>query len=346
VKTGNKSNRDEAVRALNYLTGLKTMELKPEDLMISRLPVLPPRMRPVMRMGKMDIINDANYLYHDLLEAKKNYGESKETFGDAGEDYLVMYNAAKAVTGLGDPVNPKHHEQGIKGILSHAIGVGASPKHGRFQRKVIGQSVDNVGRGTITPDPELDIDQISIPESMAWTQFKPFVIRRLVRNGFSARDAVTAVKERKPAALRELQAEMKERPVYWNRAPSLHRYNYVGAWARISKGNNIGLPQAVEPGAGADHDGDNVNVHLPVGTDAVRDVVDKMMPSKNLWHPASYDIHLKPDKDYLAGLYLATTLKAHMEPRRFATKADAYKAYMRGELGVADPVIISELEDH
>jgi len=345
VKTGNKSNRDEAVRALNYLTGLKTMELKPEDLMISKLPVLPPRMRPVMRMGKMDIINDANYLYHDLLEARKNFGESKETFGDAGEDYLTMYRAAKAVTGLGDPVNPKHHEQGIKGILAHAIGVGASPKHGRFQRKVIGQSVDNVGRATITPDPELDIDQISIPEDMAWTQFKPFVIRRLVRNGFSARDAVTAVKERKPAAFRELQAEMKERPVYWNRAPSLHRYNYVGAWARISKGNNIGLPQAVEPGATADHDGDNVNVHLPVGTDAVKDVIDKMMPSKNLWHPASYDVHLKPDKDYLAGLYLATTLKAHMEPRRFATRADAYKAYMRGELGVADPVIITELED-
>lgn len=345
VKTGNKSNRDEAVRALNYLTGLKNMEIKPEQLMISRIPVLPAKMRPVMRMGKMDIINDANYLYHDLMESRKNFDDAKEAFGEGGEDYLTMYQAAKAVTGLGDPVNPKHTDQGIKGILAHAIGVGASPKYGRFQRKVIGQAVDNVGRGTITPDPELDIDQISIPEPMAWTQFKPFIIRRLIRNGYQARDAVKAVREQSPAAKREMLEEMKVRPVYWNRAPALHRFNYVGAWARLSKGSNIGLPQATEPGANADHDGDNVNVHLPVGTDAVRDVIDKMMPSKNLWHPGTFDVHLKPDKDYLAGLYLATTLKAHKEPRRFSTKADAYRAYMRGELGVADPVIITELED-
>jgi DNA-directed RNA polymerase beta subunit len=347
VKTGNKSNRDAAVRTLNYLTGLRNMGVKPADLMISKLPVLPPKMRPVMRMGKMDIINDANYLYHDLMESRQNLVKSKEDFGadGGGEEYLTMYRAAKAVTGLGDPVNPKHVEQGIKGILAHAIGVGASPKAGRFQRKVIGQSVDNVGRGTITPDPELDMDQVAIPEDMAWELFKPFVIRRLVRNGYQARDAVKALKEKQPAAMREMMAEMKERPVYWNRAPALHRFNYVGAWARLSKGKNIAIPQAVQTGSNSDFDGDQVNVHIPVGSDAQRDVIDKMMPSKNLWHPGSYDIHLKPEKDYLAGLFLATTLKEHREPRRFSTKADAYRAYMRGELGVADPVIITELED-
>lgn len=340
VKTGSKSSRDVHVRALNYLSGLKSAGVDPGDLMISKIPVIPPKFRPVIRAGKMDIIHDANYLYHDLMESGKNYTEAQKTFGDAGEEYGAMYAAAKAVAGLGAPINPKHVEQGVKGLLQNAIGVGDSPKFARFQRKVLGQAVDTVGRGVATPDPELDMDQVSIPKDMAWTVYRPYVIRRLVRSGWSAREAVMAVREQKPAALRELQNEMKTRPVYWDRAPALQRYNYVGAWPVLSRGNNIGVPQVVEPGANLDFDGDKINLHVPSHHDAVRDVIEKMMPSKNLWHPADFDVHLKPDKDYLAGLYLATSIKKNKTPRTFASKEDAYQAYLRGDLGVADPVVI------
>lgn len=340
VKTGSKSSRDVHVRALNYLSGLKSAGVAPADLMISKIPVIPPKFRPVIRAGKMDIIHDANYLYHDLMESGKNYTEAQKTFGDAGEEYGAMYAAAKAVAGLGAPINPKHVEQGVKGLLQNAIGVGDSPKFARFQRKVLGQAVDTVGRGVATPDPELDMDQVSIPKDMAWTVYRPYVIRRLVRSGWSAREAVMAVREQKPAAFRELQNEMKARPVYWDRAPALQRYNYVGAWPVLSRGNNIGVPQVVEPGANLDFDGDKINLHVPSHHDAVRDVIEKMMPSKNLWHPKDFDVHLKPDKDYLAGLYLATSIKKNKTPRTFASKEDAYQAYLRGDLGVADPVVI------
>jgi hypothetical protein len=340
VKTGSRSSRDVHVRALNYLSGLKSAEVNPADLMISKIPVIPPKFRPVIRAGKMDIIHDANYLYHDLMESGKNYTEAQKAFGDAGEEYGAMYAAAKAVAGLGAPINPKHVEQGVKGLLQNAIGVGDSPKFARFQRKVLGQAVDSVGRGVATPDPELDMDQVSIPKEMAWTLYRPYVIRRLVRSGWSAREAVMAVREQKPAAFRELQAEMKARPVYWDRAPALQRYNYVGAWPVLSRGNNIGVPQVVEPGANLDFDGDKINLHVPSHHSAVQDVIEKMMPSKNLWHPADFDVHLKPDKDYLAGLYLATNVKKDKPTRTFASKEDAYKAYLRGDLGVADPVII------
>ncbi len=340
VKTGSKSSRDVHVRALNYLSGLKSAGVEPGDLMISKIPVIPPKFRPVIRAGKMDIIHDANYLYHDLMESGKNYTEAQKTFGDAGEEYGAMYAAAKAVVGLGTPINPKHVEQGVKGLLQNAIGIGDSPKFARFQRKVLGQAVDTVGRGVATPDPELDMDQVSIPKDMAWIIYRPYVIRRLVRSGWSAREAVMAVREQKPAAFRELQNEMKTRPVYWDRAPALQRYNYVGAWPVLSRGNNIGVPQVVEPGANLDFDGDKINLHVPSHHDAVRDVIEKMMPSKNLWHPADFDVHLKPDKDYLAGLYLATSVKKDKPPRTFASKEDAYQAYLRGDLGVADPVVI------
>jgi DNA-directed RNA polymerase beta subunit len=257
VRGGSGSARDAAIKKMGFLAGLKKQGLKPEDLLISKLPILPPKYRPVTRARGLDVIHDANYLYHDLMEASKNYTESKSTFGEAGSQYLTMYKAAKAVAGMHDPVNEKYAEQGVRGMLRSAIGVKDSPKYSRFQRKVLGNSVDTVGRSVITIDPELNMDQIGMPEEMAWTQFRPFVIRSLVRSGMPAAQAVKAVRDRSSTAEKHLLTEMEHRPVVYNRAPSLHRYNYVGGMAKINKGtDNISIPQSSTKGLGADFDGD------------------------------------------------------------------------------------------
>ncbi len=341
IRSGSGSARDAAVRALGYFTGIKNQGLKPEDLMISKMPVLPPKFRPIMRTPSIDITHDANHLYKDLFEASKNVSESQKEFGEAGDQSFTLYKAARAVAGLDDPVSPKNVEQGVKGMLRFAIGVKDSPKYSRFQRKVLGNSVDTVGRSVITIDPDLDMDTIGIPEDMAWTQFRPFVISRLVRSGMPASEAVKAVKDRTKAAEMQLNEEMKHRPIVYNRAPSLHRFNYVGAMARINKGrSDISIPQVVTKGLGADFDGDAINVHVPVSREAADEVREKLFPSKNLLHPASYDVHLEPSQEFLAGLYLASQ-KDHKKPTRtFATKADAMAAYTRGEIGARDPVQI------
>lgn len=340
VRTASKSKRDDAVRKLGFLSGIKEQGLKPSDLMLSKFPVLPPKYRPVVRGRGMDVIHDANYLYHDLMEASKNYTEHKNTFNEAADPYITMYHAAKAVSGLSDPVNPAHVEQGVKGMLRFAIGVKDSPKFSRYHRKVLGNSVDTVGRGVVTIDPDINIDQLGVPEDMAWTLFRPWVIRRMIREGTPATEALKSVRDRHPAAERHLLEEMKERPVVYNRAPSLHRYNYLGAFAKLNKGrSDISTGQPVTKGLGLDYDGDNMNVHVPVSDEAVKEVIEKMMPSKNLYHTNSFDVHLEPTQDYLAGLYLAS--QANEKPvRHFNSMAEAKEAFKRGEISARDRIDI------
>jgi DNA-directed RNA polymerase subunit beta' len=290
------------------------------------------------------MVHDANYLYHDVLEASKNWSEHQKEFGNAGDAYLNLYNSAKAVAGVADPVDPKHAEQGIRGMLRFAIGVKDSPKFSRFQRKVLGNTVDTIGRSVITVDPAMDMDSIGIPEEMAWKQFRPFVIARLVRSGMHAADAVKAVKNKSKQAEHALETEMSERPVVYNRAPELHRYNYVGGIAHINRGqSDISISQAVTKGLGADFDGDAIGVHVPVSKEAVNEVKAKLFPSKNLLAANSFDVHLAPSNEFLGGLYTASQ-KDHKKPTRvFATASDAMAAYTRGEIGVSDPVqIISD----
>ncbi len=340
IREGSGGSRDAAVKQYAYLKGIQKQGIKPQDLMISKMPVLPPKFRPVTRGQKMDVIHDANYLYHDLMHAGANWAETKKELGDAGDQYLTMYHAAKAVAGLHDPVNPKSAERGVRGMLRYAIGVKDSPKYSRFQRKVLGNSADTIGRGVITADPDLDMDQIGMPEDMAWTQFRPFVIRSLVRSGMPATEAVKAVRDRSPVAEKHLIAEMKTRPVVYNRAPSLHRYNYVGGFAQLNKGaSNISLPQMVTKGLGADYDGDAIGIHVPVSDSAAKEVIDKLFPSKNLLHPNSFETHLEPTQEFLAGLYLASQ-RGKSSPKVFNTKAEALAAYKHGDIGVQDRVTI------
>jgi DNA-directed RNA polymerase beta' subunit len=341
IRSGTKTKRDEAVKRLNYLVGLKNIGITADELMISKIPVIPPKYRPIVQARGMDMVHDLNYLYHDLLEARENYVGAEKEFGDAGEEYMAMNNAVKAITGVREPINPRTAEQNVKGILKYAIGIGTTPKAAFYQRKVIGSAVDTVGRGVITADANLDMDEVGIPQDMAWTVFRPFVVRRLVREGMPGSEAVKEIKERTPRAKLALEAEMEQRPVVYNRAPSLHRYAYVAAWGKLRDDDAIGMPYHTLKGIGGDFDGDAINIHVPVSEEAVTDAKEKLLPSKSLLHTSTFETHLEPVQDYLAGLYLASVPKD--EPvKSFASLEEAKKAFARGEISIRTPIRILE----
>jgi DNA-directed RNA polymerase beta subunit len=339
IRGSSRTKRDDAVRRLGYLTGLKKQGVEPKDLMITKIPVLPPKYRPVLRTERMDQVHDANYLYKDLMVAGENYKQASSMLGDHS-DYKLLYDAAKAVTGLGDPVGQDSRDAEVKGLLRYAIGVKDSPKYSRFQRKVLGNSVDTVGRSVITIDPELDMDQVGVPAEMAWDTFRPFVIRSLVRNGKPASEAVKAVRDRTGEALNALRQEMKVRPVVYNRAPALHRFNYVSGFAKINPHAGISISQSVTKGLNADFDGDAISLHVPTSDEAVAEAKEKLLPSKNLIHPGTFDVHLLPSQEYLAGLYLASQPDHKRPVQTFNSRADALAAYKQGKLSVRDPVRI------
>lgn len=211
------------------------------------------------------------------------------------------------------------------------------------QRKLLGSTVDLVGRATISPNPNLDMDQVGIPIEKAWTLYQPFIVRRLVRRGLGKLQAMEAVKDRTPAALKEMQEEMKERPVIINRAPVLHRYGLMAAWPQLTSHNVLEIPPLVVGGFGADFDGDAMQFHVPASEAAVKDAIDKMLPSKNLFAVKDFDVHYLPTMEYVGGLWAASTHHDKKAPTRtFRTKKDALAAYRRGDIGVGTPVEILE----
>jgi DNA-directed RNA polymerase beta subunit len=130
-----KSDRDAAVRKLGYLQGLQKTGQKPSDWLLDRVPVLPPKFRPISKMEESGtpLVSDANFLYKEVFEANKNWKEMSQEVSDVGDEQLAAYQAFKAVTGLADPIHPKLQEKRVKGFLKSIFG--DSPKFGCFDDK-------------------------------------------------------------------------------------------------------------------------------------------------------------------------------------------------------------------
>lgn len=259
ITDGPKSKRDNSIKALGYLKTLKEHNLRPEDWVMTKWPVIPPALRPITNFKKMQLIADPNYLYRDMLQANRDLGELKDTLGreHIGDERLQVYNAMKAVAGLGDPIQAKTQEKNTKGLLMSVFGT--SPKTGAFQRRVMGSPVDVVGRSVITPNPDLNMDQVGLPEKSAWTIYRPFIIRNLIRRGMPAVEAAKAVASQSKIAREALMDETTKRPMLINRAPTLHRYGFMAAWPVLHKGDTLQLPPVITAGLGADFDGNCIS---------------------------------------------------------------------------------------
>jgi hypothetical protein len=343
IKSGRKTIRDAAVRKLGFLKSAEATGVHPKDWMMSKVAVLPPLFRPVTTMGskKLPLVDDANYLYKELLDANHVLRETSGAFDSYGDERLGLYDAVKAVSGLGDPQQPKNVERNVKGFLSKIFG--SSPKYGTVQRKLLSSTVDLVGRAVITPNPDLDMDQVALPEEKAWDIYKPFVVRGLVRRGMPRMQALDAVEGKNKAAFEELHTQMNSRPIVINRAPVLHRYGLMAFYPRLTKNKVMEVNPVITKGFGADFDGDAMQYHVPSTDDAAKEAIHKMLPSKNLFSAASFKAHYVPNKDYQTGLYVASSRTNHKsKPHVYRTKRDAMAAYKRGEIGVDTQVHIVE----
>jgi len=343
IKSGRKTLRDAAVRRLGYLKNAEQTGVHPKDWMLTKMPVLPPLFRPVSTMGpkKLPLVADANYLYKELLDANNTLKEASGAFSEFGDERLALYDSMRAVSGLGDPLQPKNQERRVQGFLSHIFG--SSPKYGTVQRKLLSTTTDLVGRAVITPNPDLDMDEVALPEDKAWDVYKPFVVRGLVRRGLPRMQALQAVEDRNKAAYAELHTQMSSRPIVINRAPVLHRYGMMAFYPRLTKNKVMEVNPVITKGFGADFDGDAMQYHVPSTEDAAQEAVEKMLPSKNLFSTSSFKAHYLPQKDYQAGLYLASSrVDKKSKPRVFRSRQDAFNAYRRGDIDVDTPVHIVE----
>lgn len=343
MNSGKKTARDNAIRKLGYLKSAQALGIHPKDWFMSRVPVLPPKFRPISAMSDsgLPLVSDPNYLYKELIDANKNLREMSTQVDDVGDERLAVYDTFKAVTGLGDPTHPKLVEKNVRGLLRHIFG--SSPKLGTVQRRLISSTVDLVGRATITPDPNLDMDQVGLPEEKAWDLYKHFIVRHLHRRGMPLVEAARHVKDQTALAREAMSAEMLERPVLLNRAPVLHRFGIMAFFPKLTKGSTLRVSPLITKGFGADFDGDAMQFHVPVDERARKEAIDRMLPSRNLLSPSDMKSPMHaPTQEYVGGLYAATTGNSKRRPRVFRSPQDVWNAWQRGDIDVRDPVTIME----
>lgn len=258
------SKRDQARKKIRALQPMADAGVKPIDFLLTRIPILPPRYRPVSKMANdVNIAADVNFLYKRMIDAAEDLKEAKSVLPEEAQmdARTSLYQALEAVTGLGETDDPKLQAKNVSGVLKWAFGKG-SPKLSAAHRKLFGVAVDLGGRGVVVPDNSLTIDEVGLPEETAWKMFEPFVLRKLRQRGYRMLDALRYTTDRTPEARKLLEEAMAERPILVNRAPTLWRYGIMGFFPKLrgkpGERNTIFTNPNIAKPFGLDHDGDSI----------------------------------------------------------------------------------------
>ena len=257
-KYGPKSKKQQALNRIMALDGLKNNRMKPEEFMITKVPVIPPKFRPYSVMGKDTFLpGDANELYQDVINMAHTQGEILQELGpdEADKNVPNVYKSLKALYGYGEPASRKLKQRGVSGFLQKLIG--GTSKFSQWNRNVISKPVDFSARGVIDANPEISMDELGIPYEMGFEIYSPYIQRELVKRGLSPKEALQNIKDQTKMAKDALQAVVDGgRWITASRAPSWFKFNVLGFKPVFHEGKNILLPPVVSSGLGADFDGD------------------------------------------------------------------------------------------
>jgi len=296
--------KDHLARRRRFLESLKHLSLSPADAYtIKNVSVIPPKFRAIYPLpdGALNV-SDANHGYREILmvsNALKNLKNIKVDDAILGGLRRDLNNSVGGLVGTQEPITRSSYFKGFMATIK-----GASNKHGLFQGRVMSRPQDLSARSTIIPDPKFGIDEVGIPEKMALTLYKPFVVRRLVGLGYPPLEAREMTETGAEMAMKALHVEIKDRPLVLNRAPSLHKFSMLGLKPTLVSGEAIKINPLIVSGLNADFDGDTMGVHVPVTEAARKEVIEKMMPSRNLFSPASGRVVNQPTMETVLGLYL------------------------------------------
>jgi DNA-directed RNA polymerase subunit beta' len=340
LKAGARSKVHKRLRVFKMLDENK---LDPTIYMMRSVPVLPPIFRPPVVNEDGSLSNtDLNYLYKDLGTVNGTMAESKKAgipSSFLNEDRVAVYDALAALNGNGPSLTREY--RGVLDIISGQTKTKdgkrkGTSKNGYFQKTLIKRRQAYSGRSIITPEPHQGIDELGVPEKIAWGLYSPYVQRELVRMNWNPLDAREAISKKSAPAKQTLERVMKDRPILLKRDPSLHKFNVMAFKGRIVKGNALEIHPLVTSGYNADFDGDAMSVYLPVTTRAVREAT-QMFPSNNLFNPTDGSVMYTPGHEALLGIYLASK-PGEKTDKKFKNMHEARRAKMRGEINLTDQI--------
>jgi len=304
-----KQKRRKATKRLKVVESFRTSNNRPEWMILTVLPVIPPDLRPMVQLdGGRFATSDLNDLYRRVI----NRNNRLKRLLELGAPDVIVRNEKRmlqeAVDSLIDnsqrgKARSRRGRRELKSLSDMLKG-----KKGRFRRNLLGKRVDYSGRSVIVVGPKLKMHQCGLPKTMALELFRPFVISRLVSHNYAAnvRGAKRFIERNRPEVWEVLEEVIKERPVLLNRAPTLHRLGIQAFEPVLVEGSAIHLHPLVTTAFNADFDGDQMAVHVPLSEKAVREAREFMLSSRNLLKPADGEPIIGPSKDMVLGVYYLT----------------------------------------
>jgi DNA-directed RNA polymerase subunit beta' len=306
---------------------------------MKNLPVLPPLMRPMTQLDDGNLnVGDLNNLYRDVALLNGQLNNYPEGLPEDGKNPLRtdLYDALQALSGIGG--NPQKKSKGVLQLLSPA----SSPKHGYFQTKVSQRRQDLTMRSIIVPEPNMGLDEIGIPRKAAMELYKPFIVREMGRQGYPPLQAQEMIDKKDPLADKALESAIKERPVIFKRDPALHMFNVLAFKPRLTDGVALRIHPLVTGAYNADFDGDTMSVFVPVSPEAVQEAYS-MLPSRNLFNPATGYTMYQPTLDSSLGLYLSSLWGGGPSKGSFANHAEVKAALKDGKVLPTDTVKLGKV---
>jgi len=304
--------RKKASKRLQVVEAFRRSGNKPEWMVLTVLPVLPPDLRPTVQLdGGRFAISDINDLYRRVINRNNRLHHLMEI----GAPEIIVRNEKRmlqeAVDSLvdngkrGQPVSISGNHK-LKSLSDMLRG-----KQGRFRQNLLGKRVDYSGRSVIVIGPELKLHQCGLPRRIALELFKPFVMRRLIEQGLAhnIKSARRQVEKAKPEVYDILEELIKERPVLLNRAPTLHRLSIQAFEPVLIDGSAIQIHPLVCSAFNADFDGDQMAVHVPLSRAAVKGARELMLSIHNMLLPSCGEPIVTPTLDMVLGCYYLTTIR-------------------------------------
>ncbi|MDY6833259.1 MAG: DNA-directed RNA polymerase subunit beta' [Chloroflexota bacterium] len=330
--------RKKAMKRLEIVEAFIHSGNKPDWMILSVLPVLPPDVRPMVQLdGGRFATADLNDLYRRVINRNNRLKRLLEL--DAPE--IIIHNEKRmlqeAVDSLIDNVK-RGRVLGSAGSRSlKSLSDMLRGKQGRFRQNLLGKRVDYSGRSVIVVGPELKFHQCGLPKRMALELFKPFVMSKLVQQGIAAniKSAKRMVDRARTEVWDILDEVVKERPVLINRAPTLHRLGIQAFEPVLIDGSAIQIHPLVCAAFNADFDGDQMAVHVPLSRLAVKEARTTMLSSHNMLLPSNGDPVVTPSLDIVLGCYYLTSMKTFEGDRRLIF-GGFEEAKLAHELGVID----------
>ena len=338
-QTGSETKLKKMSKRLKLLESFRDSNNKPEWMVMTILPVLPPDLRPLVPLeGGRFATSDLNDLYRRVINRNNRLKRllelnapdiivrnEKRMLQESVDALLDNGRRGRAITGS--------NKRPLKSLADMIKG-----KQGRFRQNLLGKRVDYSGRSVIVVGPTLRLHQCGLPKKMALELFKPFTYAKLLSHGIATtiKAAKKMVEREEPQVWDMLAMVIREHPVMLNRAPTLHRLGLQAFEPVLIEGKAIQLHPLVCTAFNADFDGDQMAVHVPLTLEAQLECRALMMSTNNILSPANGDPIIVPSQDVVLGLYYISrsSINAKGEGMIFATVNEALRAIGSNDLHV------------